>query len=459
MTSKKDIAINNILDDFEKFANLVLHQLDLLEKIVASGELTVPDQLSEEIVTNEKKIDELEVKISDRIINTIVLYQPVASEIRKIMSCYRIIINLERIGDQVINILGLMKKIKIPDVYSGMAEVVSTMYMQSSNMVNKALVAFTTDDKEFAIWTIKNDLIVDELNSKMIKKAIRKSNVTDENKQLLTSFISLNSMVSNIERIGDHATNIAEAAIYSIEAVISDIKKKLNNIKMKESDDRRILVVDDEKDLCEILEFNLTSEGFLVDVVHSAEDALKKTLGDYDLILLDVMMENISGYKMASIMRNDLKLSVPVIFLTARNTENDILTGFNVGADDYIPKPFSIKEMLARVRAVLKRGKMSPAENKVLNSEGLVVNTSTKMVYADENMVSLTRKEFEILVMLMRHKGHYFSREEILRRIWSDDVIVTERNVDVNIARLRKKIGVYGKYIQGKTGYGYCFID
>lgn len=217
--------------------------------------------------------------------------------------------------------------------------------------------------------------------------------------------------------------------------------------------------MDDEKDLCEILEFNLTSEGFLVDVVHSAEDALKKTLGDYDLILLDVMMENISGYKMASIMRNDLKLSVPVIFLTARNTENDILTGFNVGADDYIPKPFSIKEMLARVRAVLKRGKMSPAENKVLNSEGLVVNTSTKMVYADENMVSLTRKEFEILVMLMRHKGHYFSREEILRRIWSDDVIVTERNVDVNIARLRKKIGVYGKYIQGKTGYGYCFID
>ena len=217
--------------------------------------------------------------------------------------------------------------------------------------------------------------------------------------------------------------------------------------------------MDDEKDLCEILEFNLTSEGFLVDVVHSAEDALKKTLGDYDLILLDVMMENISGYKMASIMRNDLKLSVPVIFLTARNTENDILTGFNVGADDYIPKPFSIKEMLARVRAILKRGKMSPAENKVLNSEGLVVNTSTKMVYADENMVSLTRKEFEILVMLMRHKGHYFSREEILRRIWSDDVIVTERNVDVNIARLRKKIGVYGKYIQGKTGYGYCFID
>lgn len=217
MTTKKDAAINKILQDFETCANLVLHQLDLLERIISSGEVQVPDELIGEILENEKTIDGFEIKISERIINTIVLYQPVASEIRKIISCYRISISLERIGDQVINILQLVRKFKIPEVYSGMAEVLSNMYMQSSLMVNRALVSFTTDDREFAVWTIKNDLVIDELNSKLLKKAIRKSKITEENKKLLTSFISLNSMISNIERIGDHATNIAEAAIYSIE--------------------------------------------------------------------------------------------------------------------------------------------------------------------------------------------------------------------------------------------------
>ncbi len=217
MTSKKDEAIKKILKDFEEFANLVLMQLDLLEKIVSSGETKIPQKIEDDILANELKIDGLEVKISERIINTIVLYQPVASDIRKIMSCYRIIINLERVGDQIVNILQLIRKIKIPEVYAGMSDVLSNMYMQSSNMVNRALVSFTTDDKEFAIWTIKNDLVIDEMNHKLLKKAIRKSNMTDENKQLLTSFMNLNAVVSNIERIGDHATNIAEAAIYSIE--------------------------------------------------------------------------------------------------------------------------------------------------------------------------------------------------------------------------------------------------
>ncbi len=217
MTTKKDTAISNIMADFEEFANLVLHQLDLLERIIASGEIKVPGDLSDEIFANEKKIDQFEVKLSDKIINTIVLYQPVASDIRKIIACYRIIINLERIGDQVTNILKLISNIKIPEVYSGMADVVSNMYIQSSNMVNKALVSFTTDDKEFAIWTIKNDAVIDELNQKMMKKAIKKSKISEENKQLLNSFMSMNAMVANIERIGDHATNIAEAAIYSIE--------------------------------------------------------------------------------------------------------------------------------------------------------------------------------------------------------------------------------------------------
>lgn len=221
----------------------------------------------------------------------------------------------------------------------------------------------------------------------------------------------------------------------------------------------KILVVDDERDLCEILEFNLASEGFQVEVAHSAEAALKKNLEDFDLILLDVMMGDTSGYRMASVMRNELKLGVPIIFLTAKNTENDILTGFNVGADDYIPKPFSIKEVLARVKAVLKRGKAISFENHLLSSDELIVDTDNKAVQIEGIPVNLTRKEFEILVMLMRHKGHYFSREEILNRIWSDEVIVTERNVDVNIARLRKKIESYGKCIEGRSGYGYRFKD
>ncbi len=228
---------------------------------------------------------------------------------------------------------------------------------------------------------------------------------------------------------------------------------------MSELKIHNILVVDDERDLCEILEFNLASEGFQVEVAHSAEAALKKNLESFDLILLDVMMGDTSGYRMASVMRKEMNLTVPIIFLTAKNTENDILTGFNVGADDYIPKPFSIKEVLARVRAVLKRGKTISLENNYLSSDELVVDTNSKSVQIDGEPVNLTRKEFEILVMLIRQKGHFFSREEILNRIWSDDVIVTERNVDVNIARLRKKIGSYGICIQGRSGYGYRFKD
>ena len=228
---------------------------------------------------------------------------------------------------------------------------------------------------------------------------------------------------------------------------------------MSDTKGAKILVVDDERDLGEILEFNLSSEGFEVETAYSAEAALKKPLGNFDLVLLDVMMASTSGYRMASIMRKELNLNVPIIFLTAKNTENDILTGFNVGADDYIPKPFSIKELLARVRAVLKRGKVLTVHNDVLSSDDLVVNTADKTVYIGDKPVILTRKEFEILVLLLRQKGHYFSRDEILDRIWSGDVIVTERNVDVNIARLRKKIAGYGKCIEGRSGYGYCFRD
>ena len=221
----------------------------------------------------------------------------------------------------------------------------------------------------------------------------------------------------------------------------------------------KILIVDDEKDLCEILQFNLESEGFNIDIAHSGEEALKKPLEEFDLILLDVMMGNTSGFKVANIIRKDKKLKVPVIFLTAKGEENDILTGFNVGADDYISKPFSIKEVIARIKAILKRG--HPAENSdnQLNFEALKIDPRKKEISVSGQVINLTRKEFEILTLLMKNIGQYISREEILQRIWEDDVIVTERNVDVNIARLRKKIGDYGKYIKGKSGYGYCFRE
>ena len=219
----------------------------------------------------------------------------------------------------------------------------------------------------------------------------------------------------------------------------------------------KILIVDDEKDLCEILEFNLSSEGYETSVANSAEQALKLPLEQFDLILLDVMMGGISGYKMASQIRKEMHLSVPIIFMTAKTEENDILTGFNVGGDDYISKPFSIKEMVARIKAVLKRGKQENAKSNIYKIEELEVDVDSKMVYINSEAVSLTRKEFEILALLLKHFGQYIPREDILDRVWSDDVIVTERNVDVNIARLRKKIGDYGNYIKGKSGFGYAF--
>jgi DNA-binding response OmpR family regulator len=195
----------------------------------------------------------------------------------------------------------------------------------------------------------------------------------------------------------------------------------------------------------------------LVDVAHSGEEALKKPLDEFSLILLDVMMGGISGFKTANIIRKERRLDVPVIFLTAKNGENDVLTGFNLGADDYIAKPFSIKEVAARIRAILKRGTVQRDERGKVEFNDLVVDVSKMILSVGGESINVTRKEFEILALLMKNQGHYISRDEILSRIWDDDVIVTERNVDVNIARLRKKIGPYGGYIKGKSGYGYSF--
>ncbi|MGE5394585.1 MAG: response regulator transcription factor [Candidatus Saccharibacteria bacterium] len=219
----------------------------------------------------------------------------------------------------------------------------------------------------------------------------------------------------------------------------------------------KILVVDDEKDLVEILQFNLESEGFHIEVAYSAEEALTKNIESFDLLLLDVMMGGMSGFKLADKIRKEKQLLVPIIFLTARETENDMLTGFNLGADDYLSKPFSLKELVARIKAVLRRGRPIETVQKVITIDTMELDVSRKSVSIDHEEVLLTRKEFEILLMLVSNKGKYLSRQEILDRIWSDDVIVTERNVDVNIARMRKKIGEYGNYIKGRTGYGYCF--
>ncbi len=226
-----------------------------------------------------------------------------------------------------------------------------------------------------------------------------------------------------------------------------------------EKKEYRILVVDDEPDICEILQFNLENEGYQVEVANSAEEAMKKELTEYDLLLLDVMMGEISGFKMASLMRKNTKTKdIPIIFLTAKTTENDTLTGFTLGADDYIAKPFSIKQVLARVKAVLRRSSQKDKEeDENLVFETLEVNLQQKKTKVDAKEVDLTKKEFEILVLLLSHSGQVFSREDILKRVWKDEVYVLDRTVDVNITRLRKKIEPYSKNIVTRLGYGYCF--
>lgn len=222
----------------------------------------------------------------------------------------------------------------------------------------------------------------------------------------------------------------------------------------------RILVVDDEEDLCEILKFNLEIEGYEVDTAFSAEEALKKDLSAYQLLLLDVMMGEISGFKMASILRKEKSTAgIPIIFLTAKDTENDMLTGFNLGADDYISKPFSIRQVAARVKAVLRRTaeKEKTDINELLEYETLVLDPKRIKASVDGQDVALTKKEFEILKLLLENKGNVFSREEILARIWKDEVYVLDRTIDVNITRLRKKIDPYGKNIVTRLGFGYCF--
>lgn len=221
----------------------------------------------------------------------------------------------------------------------------------------------------------------------------------------------------------------------------------------------RILVVDDEEDLCEILKFNLEMEGYQVDTANSAEEALKLELTRYDLLLLDVMMGEISGFKMARMMKqNKDTANIPIIFITAKDTENDTITGFNLGADDYISKPFSLREVILRVKAVLRRtGNVQTDDEEKLTYKGLTIDIPKKKVTINDEEISLTKKEFEILLFLLQNQGRVFSREDILARVWHDEVYVLDRTIDVNITRLRKKIGEYGQRIVTRLGYGYCF--
>ena len=220
----------------------------------------------------------------------------------------------------------------------------------------------------------------------------------------------------------------------------------------------KILVVDDEEDLCEILKFNLEIEGYEVDAAYSAEDALKMDLKNYHLLMLDVMMGEISGFHMAKKVRENKELDLmPIMFLTAKDTENDMIYGLNIGADDYISKPYSIREVTARIKAILRRRQISGNQPNIISYQSLKMDLSKKKTFIGEEEISLTKKEFEILKLLLDNQGQVFSRDEILSRIWTDEVYVLDRTIDVNITRLRKKIGDYGKNIITRLGYGYCF--
>lgn len=217
----------------------------------------------------------------------------------------------------------------------------------------------------------------------------------------------------------------------------------------------RILVVDDEEDICAILKFNLSKEGYEVVTANSAEEALTLDIASFNLLLLDVMMGGMSGFELTGKLKTDPKTAgVPVIFITARDTEDDAVEGLDLGADDYISKPFSIREVVSRVKAVLRRTAAIPDA-----STGIFIDDEKKVVTVDGAAVALTRIEYEIFKLLFTNKGKVFSREDILSKVWPDDVIVTDRTVDVNITRLRKKIGEYGNRIVSRHGFGYLYEE
>ncbi len=222
----------------------------------------------------------------------------------------------------------------------------------------------------------------------------------------------------------------------------------------------RILVVDDEETLCEVLRLNLENEGYDVDIALSAEEALKLDIRQYSLILLDIMMGEISGIRFAKMLKSDIETAdIPIIFCTARDSEDDMVKGLNLGADDYITKPYTIRNVIARVKSVLRRTSVQKIADKHnrLAVDGLILDMDLKTCSVDGNEVNLTKKEFELLAFLISNKGKICSRDQILANVWSDEVIVLDRTIDVNITRIRQKIGEYGACIITRAGFGYGF--
>ncbi len=231
---------------------------------------------------------------------------------------------------------------------------------------------------------------------------------------------------------------------------------------------QKILIVDDESDICDILHFNLTNAGFTAETANSAEQALSMGVANYDLLLLDVMMEGISGFQLARQLKADPATKhIPIIFLTAKDTENDTLQGFGLGADDYIRKPFAIREVVARIRAVLGRTAITAEKRQTANGnaenitslsyEGLQIDEAQKIIIVDNQEVTLTRTEYDLLCCLLANRGKVLSRQQLIERVWRPDVVVGDRTVDVNITRMRKKIGRYGSHIVARSGFGYVF--
>jgi DNA-binding response OmpR family regulator len=223
--------------------------------------------------------------------------------------------------------------------------------------------------------------------------------------------------------------------------------------------EKKILVVDDEAGIREIIQFNLENAGFEVDCASSAEEALEKLGQEHCLILLDVMMSGMSGFRMAEVLRKEKNNQIPIIFLTAKTDQNDLLTGFSAGGDDYIPKPFSINEVIARVRAVLKRTERTVESNSsdMIEAGAVRIDVSRKLVYVGGESVVFSKKEFEVLTLLASHPGQIYSREDIINELWKDAPYVLDRTVDVHIARIRSKLGNCKNYIVNRTGFGYIF--
>lgn len=217
MSAKKEQAINEIMNSFREMANLTLGQLSLLEKLMTSRDEESFGNVIDLLREAENKIDNFEVVISEQFINTIVLYQPVASDVRRIVACYRMTINLERISDRIMNMIRIYEKIKQSDEFISVQSLINSMLASGAMMVEKALLSFMNSDPEFAIWTIKNDTVIDEMNHKLLLGHIRKAHIDDRTRAMVLSYIEIKDMISNIERIADHATNIAEASIYSMQ--------------------------------------------------------------------------------------------------------------------------------------------------------------------------------------------------------------------------------------------------